>query len=247
MKKGLITLYGGFCYLLFIAVCLYLAGFLLEIGVPKTINTGTARSFSISLAINILLIFAFGFFHSLMARPGFKRVWTLIVPNAAERSTYVLQSSLFLLLLIWQWQPMPYVIWSFQEWNAYLFHSVFIAGVIIVIWSIVLIDHFELFGLRQVWHNQTGELMPDVSFKTPALYRIVRHPMQFGTLILFWSTPMLTAGHALLASGMTLYVFIGLRFEERVLQQQYGENYVKYKSEVPMLIPAFRINSKGCI
>ena len=247
MKKVLITLYGIFCYLLFITVCIYLAGFLLEIGVPKSINSGTARSFSVPLVINILLIFSFGFFHSLMARSGFKRVWTLVVPNAAERSTYVLQSSLFLLLLMWQWQPMPYVIWSFQDWYAYLFYSVFIAGVIIAIWSIVSIDHFELLGLRQVWHNQAGTLMADVSFKTPLLYRIVRHPMQFGTLILFWSTPILTTGHAILASGMTIYVLIGLRFEECALQQQYGENYMKYKTEVPMLIPAFRIINKRCI
>ena len=213
---------------------------------PKSINSGVVKPLSTSLVINLLLIFAFGFFHSLMARPGFKRVWTLIVPNAAERSTYVLQSSLFLMLLIWQWQPMPYVIWFFQQWYAYLFYSIFIAGTIIVMWSIFLIDHSELFGLRQVWQNQIEQPMSKAEFKTPGLYRIVRHPMQFGTLILFWSTPMMTVGHALLASGMTLYVLIGLGFEERALVRQFGENYTAYQSRVPMLIPALRFELRTC-
>lgn len=157
MKRMLIPLYGVLCTLLFVAIFVFLAGFLLGIGVPKSINSGPATNPGTGVAINMALITAFGFFHSLMARPGFKRIWTRIIPKAAERSTYLLQSSLFLALLVWQWRPLPTAIWSLDGWAALPFYLSFAAGLIIVVWSILLIDVLEFVGLRQIWQHQRGQ------------------------------------------------------------------------------------------
>jgi protein-S-isoprenylcysteine O-methyltransferase Ste14 len=241
MSRLLITFYGILCYCLFILVFVYIEAFLLEIIVPKSINSGTMpTSNSRAIMSNLLLVFIFGFFHSLMSRKQFKEKWTRIIPVAAERSTYVLQASLFLVLLMWQWQPMPTLLWSFTGIASWFFYTCFALGNIIVLWSIFLIDHFELFGLRQVWCNQRGKPMPQAVFKTPALYKVVRHPMQLGTLIILWATPSMSVGHFLFASSMTLYVFIGLKFEERSLQREFGEAYLRYQQQVPLLIPRFK-------
>lgn len=237
MTRLFITLYGILSYGLFIAVFIYIEGFLLEIAVPKSINSGAIPGTANAVVINLALIIAFGFFHSLMSRDWFKKQWTRLIPTAAERSTYVLQASLFLILLMWLWQPMPSLLWSFEGSAAWPFYASFVLGNIVVVWAIFLIDHFELFGLRQVWCNQVGKPLPEAIFKTPSLYRIVRHPMQLGTLIVFWSTPVMTAGHFLFALSMTLYVLIGLKFEERSLQREFGEKYVLYQKRIPMLIP----------
>lgn len=237
MTKLFITLYGVICYCLFILVFIYAEGFLLEIAVPRSINSGALPGMASSVIINLTLIIAFGFFHSLMSRDWFKEQWTRLIPNAAERSTYVLQASLFLALVMWLWQPMPGVIWSFEDHSAWPFYACFALGNLVVLWSTFQIDHFDLFGLRQVWYNQTDKLMPEEVFKTPSLYRIVRHPMQFGTLIIFWSTPLMTAGHFLFALSMTFYVLIGLKFEERSLRREFGDKYALYQKRVPMLIP----------
>lgn len=172
-----------------------------------------------------------------MSRGWFKKQWTRIIPAAAERSTYVLQASLFLALVMWQWQPMPGVIWSFKGHTAWPFYACFAIGNLVVLWSTFLIDHFELFGLRQVWYNQSGKPVPESVFKTPSLYRFVRHPMQLGTLVIFWSTPLMTDGHFLFALSMTFYVLIGLKFEERSLRREFGAQYALYQKRVPMLIP----------
>jgi protein-S-isoprenylcysteine O-methyltransferase Ste14 len=237
MSRITITLYGVLCYALFNAVFLYLVAFLLEIGVPKTINSGDAGSTARAVLINLALIAAFGLSHSVMAREGFKRWWTRYIPKAAERSTYVLQSSLFLGCTMYFWQPMPSTIWHVEGVLSWPFYAAAAAGCGLVLISTFLIDHFELFGLRQIWCHLRGTEMPVPEFRTPALYRIVRHPMQLGIVILLFSTPHMTVGHMLFASAMTAYVFIGLYFEERALRRTFGERYAAYQQSVPMLIP----------
>ena len=244
MSRYLIAFYGAACYALFNLVFLALAGFLLEIGLEKTINSGPSGDVWQAVSVDLALILAFGFFHSLMAREGFKKTWTRVVPPSAERSTYVLQASLFLILLMWQWQPLPFVIWHLQGPGAYIAYASFVFGNIIVLWATHAIDHYELFGLRQSWAPVTGKPIPKPAFKTPTLYRIVRHPMQLGALIVFWSTPHMTAGHALFAASMTVYVLIGLYFEEGALRRQFGQTYASYQRAVPMLIPLAR-KSRG--
>lgn len=237
MSRILLLLFGGTTYLLFNGVFLYLAAFLLELPVPKTINSGVRVGLLETLAVDLGAIFLFGFLHSLMARRGFKRVWTRLVPSAAERSVYVLQSSLCLAVLMWGWRPLPEVIWSFDGHAALPLYGAFAAGIAIVLWSSYLIDHYELFGLRQVWCRFNETAMPEPEFRTPALYRLVRHPMQTGALMVFWLTPHMTVGHVLLAAAMTVYVVIGLHFEDRALLRQFGAEYAAYRARVPMLLP----------
>ena len=237
MKRPVLLIYGVVCYALFNVSFLYLGGFLLDLIVPKAINDGIATPLGQAIAINLGLVFLFGFFHSLMARQRFKAWWTKIVSPDAERSTYVLQSALFLSLAMWQWRPMPEVIWQVDGAAAVLAYALFGLGLVLVLLSTFLIDHFELFGLRQIWTAHTGREMPKPVFRTPLLYRAVRHPMQLGVMILLFSTPLMTAGHLLFAMAMTLYILIGLYFEERSLLREYGEAYAAYKRRVPMLLP----------
>ncbi|UUX50873.1 isoprenylcysteine carboxylmethyltransferase family protein [Nisaea acidiphila] len=239
MSRIVILLFGGTSYLFFNLVFLYLAAFLLECVVPKTINTGRDADLLKALLIDLGAIGLFGFLHSLMARQWFKERWTRFVPLSAERSIYVLQASACLAFLIWVWHPIPSALWSFDGWSAIPFYVAFVTGSVIVLWSTYLIDHYELFGLRQVWCNFIGVEMPEPEFRTPGLYKVVRHPMQLGALILFWATPTMTLGHLLLATAMTLYVFIGLYFEERALERQFGSDYADYRKRVPMLVPGW--------
>ena len=240
MTRTITLSYSLICYLAFNAVFIYLAGFLLEIGVPKTINSGVAGHWFPALAINLGLIALFGATHSIMARDWFKQWLTRLLPEVAERSTFVLQASLFLALAIWQWQPMPHTIWQADGVAALVFYALFGVGAVLLLWSTFLIDHFELFGLRQSWHYLRGVPMPQPEFNTPALYRIVRHPMQLGVMIMFLATPHMTVGHFLFASLMIGYIFIGLYFEERSLVRAFGDEYRAYQAHVPMLIPTFR-------
>ncbi len=237
MNRPALILFGGLCYVLFNVTFLYLAGFLLELPLPKAINDGTLQPWHIAIPINIGLVFLFGFFHSLMARARFKAWWTQYVPEEAERSMYVLQSSLFLALAMWQWQPMPATLWLVEGTAAAIFYGLFGLGLALVLISTFLIDHFELFGLRQVWFANKGRPMVKPVFKTPFLYRHVRHPMQLGVILVVFSTPHMTAGHLLFASLMTVYILIGLYFEERSLVREFGPTYLAYKARVPMLIP----------
>ena len=237
MKRPFLVLYGLSTYLLFNASFLYLVGFLQDFAVPKAINDGVVVPMPEALAVNLLLVFLFGFFHSLMARDGFKRWWTRVVPVEAERSTYVLQSAAFLFLAMWQWRPMPDVIWHVEGAAALALTGLFVAGVVILLTATFLIDHFELFGLKQVWFAGRNRPMPAAQFKEPLLYRVVRHPMQLGVLLTVFSTSHMTVGHLVFATLMGLYVLVGLYFEERALLREFGDVYRDYQRRVPMLIP----------
>lgn len=237
MKRLSLVAYGAVAYILFNVAFVYMIGFLLDLGVPKAVNDGATTPFVLAVFINVGLIFLFGFFHSLMAREKFKAWWTKIIPADAERSTYVLQSALFLGLAMWQWQPIPITIWAVEGawmWTAY---AICALGVALVLTSTFLIDHFELFGLRQIWSASTNRQMPKPKFVTPSLYRFVRHPMQLGMILLVFGTPVLTVGHLIFAALMTLYILIGLWFEERSLEREFGDAYRAYRRHVPMLIP----------
>ncbi len=241
LKRVVIFAYGILAYLMFLVVFSYMAGFLLSLLVPKGINTTTPDDMSLgaALAINIGLIALFGFFHSLLARDHVKAVLLKVLPQAAERSTYVVQSSLCLALAMWQWQALPGTIWQVDGPLAVVAYAVFGIGTGMVLWSTFLIDHFELFGLRQIWSHLRGAQMPEPEFRTPALYRIVRHPMQLGVIILLFATPHMTWGHMLFAGSMTAYIFVGLYFEERALLRMFGDRYAAYQQAVPMLFPSF--------
>lgn len=250
MPRAVIFAYGVFAYVLFLAVFAYLAGFLLDILVPKAINdpmpgsqtfasgegVGASLEFH-ALLINLGVIALFGVTHSVMARGWFKRRLTKIIPPAAERSTYVLQSSLCLALAMWQWRAMDTTVWQIDGQAQFFFYALFLLGTVILLLSTFLIDHFELFGLRQIWSNLSGKPMPAPKFRTPMLYTIVRHPMQLGIIILLFAAPHMTVGHLLLAASMTAYIFVGLYFEERGLLKTFGERYAAYQTAVPMLFP----------
>ena len=237
MNRLILVLYGVAAYVLFNLSFGYLLGFLQEIGVPKSINDGDVVSPVYAIAVNAFLIFLFGFFHSLMARDAFKRWWTRFVPEAAERPTYVLQSAVFLLVAMLFWQPLPAVIWQLDGVAAVVARGIFVVGVVTLLISTFLIDHFELFGLKQVWHASRERDIPEPRFIQPFLYRVVRHPMQLGMVILLFATPLMTVGHLVFASLMSVYVLIGLYFEERSLLHQFGDEYRDYQARVPMLVP----------
>ncbi len=246
MQRRLIFVYGILAYILFLGTFSYMAGFLLGFLVPKAINTATVAETStgLAIAINLLLIFTFGFFHSLLARDRVKAALMKILPAAAERSTYVVQSSLCLALVMWQWQPLTGVVWQVEGVAAIIMYAAFGIGAGLVLWSTFLIDHFELFGLRQIWTHLRNERMPQPEFRTPALYRIVRHPMQLGIVILLFATPQITWGHMLFAGAMTGYIFVGLYFEERALLRMFGDRYAAYQRTVPMLFPVLKPRTK---
>jgi len=240
MQRILVFAYGVFAYLLFLIVFGYMAGFLLGFIVPKGINdpaVTTPMDLMASIALNIVLVALFGVLHSLLARDHVKRQLLKVLPEAAERSTYVVQSSLCLALAMWLWQPLPTVIWETQGLATGLAYLGFGIGAGLVLWSTFQIDHFELFGLRQIWTHLKNKQMPAPEFRTPFLYRIVRHPMQLGVMILLLSTPLMTVGHAVFAGAMIGYIFIGLYFEERALLRMFGARYEAYRTQVPMLIP----------
>lgn len=237
MKRPYLLLYGASAYIAFNIAFLYMLGFLLELPFLNTINDGPVKPIASAIAVNTTLVFLFGFFHSLMARARFKAWWTQIIPADAERSTYVMQSAVFLGLAIRQWQPIPVTIWAVEDALAWFVYLVFLLGVTLVFVSTFLIDHFELFGLRQIWSASTKRVMPRPKFRVPFLYRFVRHPMQLGVILLLFATPHMTVGHLLFAGLMTLYVLIGLWFEERALVREFGTAYTDYQNQVPKLVP----------
>lgn len=240
MKRPGLILFGASAYILFNVAFLNMIGFLLELFVPKGINDGAVGPVGLAVVVNVGLVFLFGFFHSLMARERFKRWWTRIIPADAERSIYVLQSALFLGLAMWQWQPIPSTIWTLEGPLAWAAYGVCGLGVVLVLLSTFLIDNFELFGLRQIWLANKGRKMPKPRFRTPFLYRFVRHPMQLGMILVLFGTPHMTAGHLLFAGLMTTYVLIGVWFEERALVREFGAAYQAYRAEVPMLVPRLK-------
>jgi protein-S-isoprenylcysteine O-methyltransferase Ste14 len=238
MGRTLALLYGIAAYLFFVVTFAYAAAFVAGVFVPKTIDTGPAFAPLTAAAIDLGLMALFAVQHSVMARQSFKRWWTKIVPPAIERSTYVLASSLVLALLVWQWRPIPVAVWSVQDpLFAAAIWGLALLGWIIVVLSTFLISHFELFGLAQVMRNLANRAPQAPEFRTPLLYRFVRHPLYLGFAIAFWATPVMSAGHLLFAAATTAYIFLGASLEERDLVGFFGEQYRRYQAKVPMIFP----------
>jgi protein-S-isoprenylcysteine O-methyltransferase Ste14 len=238
-------LYGVIGYGVFLASFLYAIGFVGNLVVPKTIDSTVEVPAGRALLVNVLLLGLFAIPHSIMARQGFKRWWTKIVPESTERSTFVLISSLLLLVLCWHWQPMSAVVWTVETPIARLIlHGLFWMGWVLVLLSSFLIDHFDLFGLRQVYLRLRGQPYTPVPFKKPALYKFVRHPLLLGFLIAFWATPDMTQGHLLFAFATTVYTLLGIVLEERDSINLLGEPYRQYRTEVPMILPSPRRSAK---
>ena len=231
-------LYGLTAYAVFFITILYAIGFVMGLVVPKDIDMGEPASFGEALVVDLALMLLFAVQHSVMARKPFKAWWTQIVPKSVERSTYVLFASLCLLLLFWQWRPMPAIVWHVDDPNiAAAVAAISLFGWVIVFTSTFLINHFELFGLHQVTANLAGRHMPPPRFRAPLYYKFVRHPIYLGFIIAFWAAPIMTAGHLLFAAVTTAYIFLGIFLEERDLTELFGDDYRRYKARVSMLIP----------
>lgn len=233
MIWGSLRLFTGSC-----VTFLYTIGFVGNLIVPKTIDSGPVGPVTTAFIVNLILLSLFAVQHSVMARPGFKKWWTQFVPRPVERSTYVLFTNLILILLFWQWRPMADVVWQFENTaGRFVLIGLFWIGWGIVLLSTFMIDHFDLFGLRQVYLHLRGLEYTPGEFKTTALYRYVRHPIMLGFVIAFWATPEMTQGHLLFAIATTGYILIGIQFEERDLRTSLGQRYNEYSRQVSMLIP----------
>lgn len=241
MARTFYLLFGVVAYLIFFATFLYLIAFVGNFPqVPFAVDRGPAAAPALAAAIDIALIALFGLQHSVMARQGFKKAWTRIVPTALERSLYVLFASLALIVMFVFWRPIPAVIWDVQnQYAVYALWALFGLGWLIVLVSTFLLSHFELFGLSQVWGHARGTAPTPPVFRTPLFYARVRHPLYSGFILAFFATPLMTAGHLLLAAGMTVYILIAIRHEERDLVWLFGTQYQDYRRRAGMLIPRF--------
>lgn len=233
-----IFVYGVLSYALFFGTFLYAIGFVANFATPTSLDAGASGAFLPALLVNLALLTLFALQHSVMARPGFKRAWTRIVPEPAERSTYVLLSSVALILLFAYWRPMGGVVWEVSSPGARAFvQSLCMAGFLIVLASTFLINHFDLFGLRQVWLQLIGRPYTHLPFRTPGPYRIVRHPLYVGWLVAFWAAPTMTVAHLVFALATTGYILAAIPFEEADLEQVHGEPYRRYRRSVGMFLP----------
>jgi protein-S-isoprenylcysteine O-methyltransferase Ste14 len=241
MSRLVALLYGLASYLVFFFTFLYAIGFVCGLVVPKSIDSGTVAGLAESIVVDVLLMSVFALQHSVMARRSFKQWWSQFVPGPIERSTYVLLASLSLILLFWQWRPIPAVVWGTEDprW-AMTVQGLSLFGWLLVLLSTFMINHFELFGVHQVIVNLAKRAMPEPRFKAPLLYKLVRHPIYLGFIIAFWAAPVMTTGHLLFAAVTTAYIFVGIFLEERDLVELFGHEYRSYRAGVRMLIPLRR-------
>lgn len=238
MSRFLSLLYGVVSYALFLAVCVYALGFIVGIGTPTALDAAPTRPLGQALAVDLALLAGFAIQHSGMARPAFKRWWTQFVPQPIERSTYVLVSSALMIGLFILWQPIGGVVWEVPDGPARLaVIGLYLLGWAVLLYATFLIDHFDLFGLKQVWRKAAGAAYRPPQFHTPSLYKLVRHPLYIGWLMIFWSAPVMTVAHLVFAVMTTAYILIAIQLEERDLVAAFGETYVDYRRRTPMLIP----------
>jgi methanethiol S-methyltransferase len=244
MSRILIFVYGLLCYLVSVAVLVYGMGFIVGFLTPTQLDGPAQRALGPARGIDLALVALFALQHSIMARPAFKRWWTRFVPEAAERSTYLLMSSVALGTLFAFWEPVGGTVWKLADGAARdLVIGLYALGWLLLLYTTFLIDHFDLFGLTQVWRQLTGSAYRAPQFHTPSLYRVVRHPLYIGWLTIFWAAPTMTVSHLLFALATTAYILIAIRFEERDLVSAFGARYVEYRARTPMLVP--RLAARG--
>ncbi len=237
MKRITIFLYGTLSYVACLATFLYLAGFIGNFAVPKSMDSPAEGPWQTALFIDLGLLFVFALQHSVMARPAFKNLLARVIPPAAERSTYVMASNLALMLLFWKWRPLGGTVWAVENSvGVSILYAGYALGWALLLFATFVINHFDLFGLRQIWRNLQGQPQSALIFRTPWLYRMVRHPLYIGWITVFWSTPVMTVTHLFFAMMTTLYIIIAIRFEERDLIAAHPE-YIEYRRQVPMIVP----------
>lgn len=241
MKRFVVLLYGVLCYVVFLGALLYMVGFLNRVLVPKDVDTGAPASLVAGTLVNLALILVFAAQHTVMARPRFKAWWKRTLPESIERSTFVLLASLAFVLMFWQWQAIPETLWRVDSPALiYAIYALQAAGWGLVLLSSFLINHFELFGLQQVYLHWRNRRPSSPSFRLPWLYQLVRHPLMLGFLVAFWSTPHMTQGHLVFTVAMTVYIFVGIHFEERDLVRAFGAQYESYQRQTNMIVPVPR-------